>query len=82
MSEAGTPFGVAVGRLAAAAPDRPAITHEDRTIWTSRPERTVAPLPCAGPLVRISAGLEDAADLIDDLQDGFERMRAYGALGA
>ncbi len=51
-------------------------------IWTSRPERTVAPLPCAGPLVRISAGLEDATDLIDDLRDGFERMRAYGTPGA
>jgi cystathionine beta-lyase len=42
------------------------------------PERTVAPLPFAGPLFRIAAGLEDAADLIDDLHAGFERMRACG----
>jgi cystathionine beta-lyase len=47
--------------------------------WTARPERTIAPLPYAGPLFRISAGLEDATDLIDDLQDGFERMRAHCA---
>jgi cystathionine beta-lyase len=47
--------------------------------WTARPERTIAALPYAGPLFRISAGLEDATDLIDDLQDGFERMRAHCA---
>ena len=39
MSEAGTPFGVAVGRLAAAAPDRPAITHENRTVTRGELER-------------------------------------------
>ncbi len=39
MSEAGTPFGVAVARLAAAAPDRPAITHEDRTVTRGELER-------------------------------------------
>lgn len=40
------------------------------------PDRSVAPLPTAGLLMRISAGLEDAEDLIDDLQDGFSRLRA------
>jgi cystathionine beta-lyase len=40
------------------------------------PERSVAPLSPAGPLMRISAGLEDAEDLIADLQDGFARLRA------
>jgi cystathionine beta-lyase len=40
------------------------------------PERSVAPLPVGGPLMRISAGLEDADDLIADLQDGFARLRA------
>ena len=39
VSEAGTPFGVAVARLAAAAPDRPAITHEDRTVTRGELER-------------------------------------------
>ena len=41
-----------------------------------RPERTAQPLPPRGPMFRISAGLEDAEDLIADLQAGFERMRA------
>ena len=40
-----------------------------------RPERTAQPLPPRGPMFRISAGLEDAEDLIADLQAGFERMR-------
>jgi cystathionine beta-lyase len=39
------------------------------------PERTVVPLSFEGPLFRISAGLEDADDLIDDLAAGFERLR-------
>lgn len=39
------------------------------------PERGVAPLPGAGPLLRICAGLEDADDLIGDLEDAFARMR-------
>ena len=39
------------------------------------PERTVDPLSFEGPLFRISAGLEDADDLIDDLGAGFERLR-------
>ena len=40
------------------------------------PERTVLPSPYAGRLFRISAGLEDADDLIDDLQTGFTALRA------
>ena len=40
------------------------------------PERTVVPLPYKGRLFRISAGLEDADDLIEDLAAGFERLRA------
>jgi len=40
------------------------------------PERTVAPLPFKGWLFRISAGLEDADDLIEDLAAGFARLRA------
>jgi cystathionine beta-lyase/cystathionine gamma-synthase len=39
------------------------------------PERTAVPLPIAGPLFRISAGLEDADDLLEDLASGFERLR-------
>jgi cystathionine beta-lyase len=41
-----------------------------------RPERTAGPLPPSGPMFRISAGLEDADDLITDLRAGFERLRA------
>jgi cystathionine beta-lyase len=40
------------------------------------PERTVAPCPWDGRLFRISAGLEDAADLADDLAGGFAALRA------
>jgi cystathionine beta-lyase len=39
------------------------------------PERTVVPLPFEGPLFRISAGLEDPEDLIEDLAAGFARLR-------
>jgi cystathionine beta-lyase len=42
----------------------------------SSPERSTMPLPAAGPMLRISAGLEDPADLIDDLGAGFARLRA------
>jgi cystathionine beta-lyase len=38
--------------------------------------RTAAPWTAKGPLIRIHAGLEDVADLIDDLTQGFERLRA------
>jgi cystathionine beta-lyase len=51
-------------------------------VFPSTPERTVVPLPFAGPLFRIAAGLEDVADLIDDLRAGFERMRAVRGSGA
>ncbi len=40
------------------------------------PERTVVPLPVKGHLFRIGAGLEDADDLIADLESGFARLRA------
>jgi len=40
------------------------------------PERTVVPLPYRGWLFRISAGLEDVDDLLDDLAAGFARLRA------
>ncbi len=39
------------------------------------PERTVVPLPFKGPMFRISAGLEDVEDLIEDLDAGFARLR-------
>jgi len=42
----------------------------------SYPKRHVASLVAAGPLLRISAGLEDADDLIEDLQQGFARLRS------
>jgi cystathionine beta-lyase len=43
--------------------------------------RAAVPWPAgAGPLLRIHAGLEDPADLIADLERGFERLRkANGA---
>ena len=40
------------------------------------PERSVAPCDYHGRLFRISAGLEDADDLIDDLKRGFAALRA------
>jgi cystathionine beta-lyase len=42
----------------------------------SSPERTVLPAAVAGRLFRVSAGLEDADDLIADLDAGFARLRA------
>jgi cystathionine beta-lyase len=39
------------------------------------PERTATPFHWAGRLFRIQAGLEDAADLLADLEDGFARLR-------
>jgi len=39
------------------------------------PERTAARLPTAGRLFRVHAGLEDANDLIADLEAGFVRLR-------
>jgi cystathionine beta-lyase len=41
----------------------------------SFPERTAGPVPCKGPLFRVHAGLEDANDLIADLDAGFARLR-------
>ncbi|MGH6624066.1 MAG: PLP-dependent transferase, partial [Burkholderiaceae bacterium] len=40
------------------------------------PERSVTPCPWAGRLLRISAGLEDPDDLIEDLERGFAALRA------
>jgi cysteine-S-conjugate beta-lyase len=40
------------------------------------PERSVAPSPYDGRLFRISAGLENPDDLIEDLQRGFAALRA------
>jgi len=40
------------------------------------PERSVAPCPHTGRLLRISAGLEDPDDLIEDLDRGFAALRA------
>ena len=37
--------------------------------------RSAVPWTAAGPLIRIHAGLEDPADLIDDLDRGFARLR-------
>jgi cysteine-S-conjugate beta-lyase len=38
--------------------------------------RTARAFEAEGPVVRIHAGLEDADDLIADLEDGFKRMKA------
>ncbi|HTW34091.1 MAG TPA: cystathionine beta-lyase [Rhizomicrobium sp.] len=43
-------------------------------IVTSHTHRTAKPFHTDGPLIRIHAGLEDADDLIADLEKGFERM--------
>jgi cysteine-S-conjugate beta-lyase len=43
-------------------------------IVTSHVNRTVRPFHTNGPHLRIHAGLEDADDLIADLEQGFERM--------
>jgi cystathionine beta-lyase len=43
-------------------------------IVTSHTHRTAKPFHAEGPLIRIHAGLEDADDLIADLEQGFERM--------
>jgi cystathionine beta-lyase len=40
------------------------------------PERTVTPFAWEGRIFRISAGLEDADDLIEDLERGFAALRA------
>jgi cystathionine beta-lyase len=40
-------------------------------------QRTVRPFPADGPLLRIHAGLEDAGDLIADLEKGFAHMREH-----
>ena len=42
------------------------------------PERSVAPTPYVGRLFRISAGLENPDDLIEDLKRGFAALRSAG----
>ena len=37
--------------------------------------RSVSPFAAEGPVLRIHAGLEDAQDLIADLEKGFERLK-------
>jgi len=44
-------------------------------IVTSHTHRTAKPFHTDGPLIRIHAGLEEAGDLIADLEQGFEHMR-------
>ena len=39
--------------------------------------RDVRPFPAEGPVLRIHAGLEDPADLIADLEQGFKRLKAH-----
>ncbi len=39
-------------------------------------KRTATPFKAEGPVLRIHAGLEDAGDLISDLEDGFARLRS------
>ena len=45
-------------------------------IVPSKLHRTASPFDAEGPLIRIHAGLEDAGDLIADLEQGFANMRA------
>ena len=44
-------------------------------IVPSHIHRTVRPFAAEGPVLRIHAGLEDAGDLIADLEEGLERLR-------
>jgi len=44
-------------------------------ILPSHIERTAQPFAAAGPILRIHAGLEDAGDLIADLERGFRRLK-------
>jgi cystathionine beta-lyase len=37
--------------------------------------RTARPFPAEGPVLRVHAGLEDADDLIADLEKGFARLK-------
>ena len=40
--------------------------------------RRAAPWKAPGPLLRYHIGLEDPADLIADLEEGFERLKSQG----
>ncbi|MGI9305039.1 MAG: PLP-dependent transferase, partial [Gammaproteobacteria bacterium] len=39
--------------------------------------RTAKPWHAEGPVLRVHVGLEDTADLIEDLERGFERLTNY-----
>jgi cystathionine beta-lyase len=39
--------------------------------------RTASSFPADGPVLRVQAGLEDAGDLIADLEKGLARLNAY-----
>jgi len=39
--------------------------------------RTAKPFTAEGPVLRIHAGLEDAGDLMGDLEQGFQRLKQY-----
>jgi len=39
--------------------------------------RTAAAVPAEGPVLRIHVGLEDAGDLIADLEQGLKRLREH-----
>jgi cysteine-S-conjugate beta-lyase len=41
-----------------------------------RPVRTATPWPHPGPCIRLHCGLEDPDDLIEDLDEGFARLKA------
>jgi cystathionine beta-lyase len=43
-----------------------------------RPVRTATKWPHPGPCIRVHCGLEDAGDLIEDLEAGFARLNAVG----
>src|SRR5262249_30059777 len=47
-------------------------------IVPSHPTRTAKKLNLKGPLIRLHAGLENADDLIADLDAGFQRMKNAG----
>jgi cystathionine beta-lyase len=44
--------------------------------------RTARPFPAEGPVLRIHAGLEDADDLLADLEQGLERLRTHPSTGS
>ena len=45
------------------------------TLISPLPVRSAAPWTASGPLLRVHAGQEDPEDLIQDLEEGFQRLR-------